>query len=528
MMHMKSKLIYTFLAVMLLGACSEDILDVKNENSYDGNTFFTNSTTATEASTAMYTPLLFQGMFEREFYFIFDLLGYDAFKNFPLQGSLLEIAAYTHNPNTGEMNYFFNSCYKMIFRTNFVINMCENWQTTNDADAALKTRIEGEAKFLKSLGYFWLVTCFGDVPLRKSLEDHYVLQMERTPKAEIWADIEANLSDAITKLPLAQNYAASDYGRASRGAAVALLGKAYLYQGKYTEAITQLSKLTSAPYDYDLAESLDDMFIHDLKTKETIFAVMHGEWQGWGVGNAYGMFGGQESWGNKMTHTGRAMEYGFNDWWNVLLSPTLVDAFTYQNESGTPYTDPRAKFTFYDNLGTKGGDTQYCDECPGGIESYAAAVGTAGPIFSWRKYELYELRHNYGQPDSYINSQVIRFADVLLMLAESYIETNQVSNALPLINRVRKRSGAFEYTTLGSQDNARVILRRERRLELAGEQSRFFDLVRWGNLVPTINAEKQIVEATQPVKDYHILLPIPQSERDANPLLNAQVKNNWN
>ena len=525
---MKRKIFYSLIIAIFLSACSESILDVKNENSYDGNSFFTNATTAKEASTAMYSPLLFQGMFEREFYFIFDLLGYDAFKNFPLQGSLLEIAAYTHNPNTGEMNYFFNSCYKMIFRTNFVINMCENWETTSDADAALKTRIEGEARFLKSLGYFWLVNCFGDVPLRKTLDDHYVLQMERTPKAEIWADIEANLADAITKLPLAQDYASSDYGRAARGAAVALLGKVYLYQGKYGQAVTEFTKLLSAPYNYALASSLDDMFIHDLKTSETIFAVMHGEWQGWGVGNAYGMFGGQEGWGAKFTHNGRAMEYGFNDWWNVLLAPTLVNAFTYNNESGTPYTDPRASLTFYDNLGTKGGDTQYCDECPGGIESYSAAVGVAGPIFSWRKYELYELRHNYGQPDSYINSQVIRFADVLLMLAESYIENNQVSLALPLINQVRTRSGAFSYTTLGTQAEARVILRRERRLELAGEQSRYFDLVRWGILIQTVNAEKQIVESIQPVKDYHVLLPIPQSERDANPLLNAQVSNNWN
>jgi len=525
---MKRKIFYSFIAALFLSACSESLLDVKNENNYDGNSFFTNATTAKEASTAMYSPLLFQGMFEREFYFIFDLLGYDAFKNFPLQGSLLEIAAYTHNPNTGEMNYFFNSCYKMIFRTNFVINMCENWETTSDADAALKTRIEGEARFLKALGYFWLVNCFGDVPLRKTLEDHYVLQMERTPKAEVWADIEANLSDAITNLPLDKDYASSDYGRASRGAAVALLGKAYLYQGKFTQAIGEFTKLQSAPYEYELASSLDDMFIHDLKTKETIFAVMHGEWQGWGVGNAYGMFGGQEGWGAKFTHNGRAMEYGFNDWWNVLLSPNLVDAFTYTNESGNPYTDPRAALTFYDNLGTKGGDTQYCDECPGGIESYATAVGVAGPIFSWRKYELYELRHNYGQPDSYINSQVIRYADVLLMLAESYIENNEVAQALPLINEVRNRSGAFEYTTLGTQTEAREILRRERRLELAGEQSRFFDLVRWGILVQTLNAEKQIVESIQPVKDYHVLLPIPQAERDANPLLDAQVSNNWN
>lgn len=526
---MKNKLLYTLLAVLILNACSESILDVKNENSYDGNTFFTNATTAVEASTAMYSPLLFQGMFEREFYFIFDLLGYDAFKNFPLQGSLLEIAAYTHNPNTGEMNYFFNSCYKMIFRTNFVINMCNNWQTNSSADEALKTRIEGEARFLKALGYFWLVNCFGDVPLRKTIDDHYVLQIERTPKAEIWTDIETNLTDAIAKLPLAQDYASSDYGRATKGAAVALLGKVYLYQKKYPQAIAEFKKLLASPYDYDLAGSLDDMFIHDLKTKETVFAVMHGEWQGWGVGNAYGMFGGQESWGNKTTHTGRAMEYGFNDWWNVLLSPTLVDAFTYNNESAVPYIDPRAALTFYDNLGgTKGGDTLYCEECADGKLSYAKAVGKAGPIYSWRKYELYEMRKNYGQPDSYINSQVIRFADVLLMLAEAYIENNEVDKALPLINRVRERSDVFEYTTLGTQDQAREILRRERRLELAGEQTRYFDLVRWGILVQTVNAEKQIVEHAQPVKDYHILLPIPQSERDANPLLDAQVNNNWN
>lgn len=99
--------------------------------------------------------------------------------------------------------------------------MCEKWETTTDADAALKTRIEGEARFLKSLGYFWLVNCFGDVPLRKTLDDHYVLQMARTPKVEIWTDIELNLAEAITKLPLAQDYAASDYGRVTKGAGIA-------------------------------------------------------------------------------------------------------------------------------------------------------------------------------------------------------------------------------------------------------------------------------------------------------------------
>jgi hypothetical protein len=520
---MKRKVFYILLIALFAGACSEDILDVKNENRYDGESFFTNATTATEASTAMYTPLLFQGMFEREFYFIFDLLGNDADKNFPLQGGLLELPLYTYTPINGELNYLFNSCYKIVFRTNFVLDMLEKWSTTTDTDAALKVRLAGEAQFLKSLAYFWLVTLYGDVPLKATLEDHYILQSERTPKAEIWADIESNLNDAVEKLPVA--YAGADYGRATRGAVIALLGKVYLYQNKYTDAIAQFSKLQAAPYDYALTGSLDDMFINDLKTNETIFAVMHGEWQGWGVGNAYGMFGGQETWGAKFTHTGRAMEYGFKDWWNVLVSDALANAFTYEDEDGIDYTDPRAALTFYDD-GTHGGDTIYCEDCPDGRIKYDTVV-QEGQV-SWRKYELYESRPFYGQPDSYINSQVIRYADVLLMLAEAYIENNQADLALPLINAVRARSGAFEYTSLGGQAEARTILRHERQIELAGEQHRFFDLVRWGTLVQTINAEKLESGGIQPVKDYHILLPIPQAERDANPLLDAQINNNWN
>lgn len=174
-----------------------------------------------------------------------------------------------------------------------------------------------------------------------------MLQAERTPKETIWADIETTLKDAITVLPV--SYDAADYGRVTKGAAVALLGKVYLYQKKYAEAISQFTSLQAAPYDYALAGSLDEMFTQDLKTKETIFAVMHGEWQGWGVGNAYAMFGGQEQWGGKATHTGRAMEYGFNDWWNVLVSKALIGAFKYKDESNNDYIDPRAKLTYYDD-----------------------------------------------------------------------------------------------------------------------------------------------------------------------------------
>jgi hypothetical protein len=521
---MKKNIIYALFLSLLFVSCSESVLNVPNENKYDGASFFTNATSYSEASTAMYTPLLYQGMFSREWYFTFDLLGNDAEKNFPLQGSLLTFPNYTFDASAQELNYTFNSCYKMVFRTNFVIDQIEKWTSTDPADVALKTRITGEALFLKSLAYFWLVNLYGDVPLKDKIADHYTFQSERTPKAQIWASIETNLKLAIDKLPL--SYGDADYGRATKGAAQALLGKVYLYEKKYAEAATELAKLTASPYTYKLTASLDDLFIQDKKTDEYVFAVMNGPWQGWGVGNAYYMFGGQEGWGGKATHTGRAMEYGFADWWNVLVSNALVDAFTYPNESGATYTDPRAALTFYSANGAKGGDGVYCDECATGKLNYGDKVKD-GQI-SWRKYELYEKQANYGQPDSPINGQVIRYADVLLMLAESYIENNQVAQALPLINQVRARSGAFLYTTLGDQTKARTLLRRERQVELAGEQHRFFDLVRWGTLVSTINTEKLTAIGVAPVKDYHVLLPIPQAERDANPKLNAQVKNNWN
>lgn len=521
---MKRTIIYSLLLSLLFVACNEKTLDVKNENNYEGSTFFTNATSFNEASTAMYSALLFPGLYAREFYFIFDLLGNDAEKNFPLQGSLLSFPNYTFNANSGELNYLFNSCYKLIFRANFVIDQLNNWKPTVQADIDVKTRILGEAQFLRSLSYFWLVTCYGDVPLKVTLADHYVIEASRTPAAQIWTSLETTLTAAIPNLPL--TYPDADYGRATKGAAVALLGKVYLFEKKYTEAAAQFALLSAPPYDYALTPDVDNIFVYDIKTKESVFQVLNGPWQGWGVGNAYYVFAGQETWGGKTTISDRAQEYGFNDWYNVLVSDALVNSFTYPDQNGVSYTDPRAAKTFYSADGAKGGDGVFCTKCADGPIQYGT-VQKQGQK-AWRKYEYYELVKSYGEPESQINGQVIRFADVLLMQAEALIESNSVAAALPLINQVRTRGGAFTYTTLGDQANARAIVRHERQMELAGEQVRFFDLVRWGTLVTTINAEKAAANIACTVLPKHVLLPIPQAERDANPTLNAQVKDNWN
>ena len=114
------------------------------------------------------------------------------------------------------------------------------------------------------------------------------------------------------------------------------------------------------------------------------------------------------------------------------------------------------------------------------------------------------------------------------MLAEAQIEQGNNTAALPLINRVRSRAKAFNYTALGSQENARTVIRRERRLELCGEQSRYFDLLRWGTIQQTINAEKQLQIGSQPFQTKNLFLPIPQIEKDVNPTVAGDVGNNWN
>lgn len=213
-----------------------------------------------------------------------------------------------------------------------------------------------------------------------------------------------------------------------------------------------------------------------------------------------------------------------NDWRNVFISPAAVRNFKYKDEAGADYIDPRARLTFYGDAAS-GGDTDYCNACASGAKPYPFNQANG---YRWRKYHNYEIREKDEIPQSNINSQVLRYADVLLMLAEAQIEQGQVATALPLINQVRKRAGAFEYTSLGAQAQARELVRRERHLELCGEQQRWFDLIRWGTAQATLNAEKQIQIGRQPFQPKHVLFPIPQLERDTNPAVNADVKDGWN
>lgn len=531
------KYIYQLLLIATLvtiaPGCKKSRLELVDQSAYAYDTYFTNIGALNQATVASYATLLHPGLWAREYYFIFDLMGHDAKRASFLQGPEQELGDYSFGSNNSNLSALWGSLYRMIFRTNLVIDRAAAWNPTATADRAKLNQYLAEVKFLRAYAYFHLVTLWGDVPLytdyQTTLNNNY---LSRSPAADVWKQIEKDLTEAQATAELPAVYPTAELGRATKGAVTALLGKVYLYQKKWVPAQTEFEKLMGAPYAYQLDPSFDNVFsTTNQNTPESIFQIMNQQWTDWGIGSPYYMFGNGAEQVGKQTHSGRAMEYGWNDWKNVYISNAAVKAFTYTNPAnGQLYTDPRARSTFY-GTAASGGDTLYCQQCAAGAKAYPFDPADPQGDYRWKKYEYYNLMEKYGDPKSPINGQVIRLADVMLMLAEAQIQQGNTGNApLALIDSVRSRSHAFLYTTLGDKENAMKILIRERQLELCGEQSRYFDLLRWGIIKQTINAEKAAEPGTgtQPFQDKHLLLPIPDAEKNYNPNVARAVNNGWN
>jgi hypothetical protein len=523
--------------------CSEDIVNTVNENGFNTTTYFKTEKELEQGSTAVYAGLYFGGLWSREYYFIFDLLGNDAQVATALQGELAEFAKYTYRIDHGQINVYWRSLYRIVLRANLVIDQGGLFLAKEPDNANVKRYI-GEAYFLRAYAYFELASQFGRVPLKLTMNDYNEVRTPRVANvADVWAVVEEDLKNAEAMLPA--SYPASDLGRATTGAASALLGKAYLYQKKYAEAITEFSKLDGKYTLVPGAQWNDNFSDQDAKENnaESVFEVQLKHMAGT---NTWYMFGGQEDWGAGSTHSGRPMEYGFNDWQNVFISDAAVAQFRYDDEAGDEYIDPRAAKTFYGGNGL--GDDQWCDNCNITTANVAANLRLEGewdngasPLhynlakrgYRFKKYQNYETKFQEGLPEGDNNGKVIRYADVLLMHAEALIMTGNTADGIALINKVRQRVGAFTYAGAYNQAEAMALIKRERHLELCGEQVRFRDLVRWGDAKAVLNAElsAQYDEPGKPTTyffDKHVLFPIPISELDTNPAVRDDVSNAWN
>ncbi|HSI76110.1 MAG TPA: RagB/SusD family nutrient uptake outer membrane protein [Lunatimonas sp.] len=395
---------------------------------------------------------------------------------------LHEIESMTHGGVNEELRSLMRFNFAGIARTNYI------FENRDNIDFDGKERIMAEASFLRAYYYFVLVSYFGDVPLlvdrRSSINE--LSGLDRTPKAEVYVQIESDLQTAIDVL----EWNVPVIGRITKGAAMALLGKVYLYQGKNTEAAAVLGDLiTNNQAGYGLFNDYSRLFyLENENINEDVFTIQYSGQEG----GSYGCFVCLEGNAAVGFHSIRQYNgplYGDGNSYN-LPTQDLYDAF---DES-----DPRRDATILDI-------DAFIASQPN-PETISYAVGGGGHTGYYNNKYIKRLDER-GLPDddltSPLNYRVIRFADVLLMAAEAFQKTGNDERAKTELNKVRSRVGMSAINSAGAQLLDDIL--QERRLELSGEGFRFFDLVRTGRA----SAE---IEGFQ--SNRNELFPIPQVEID--------------
>ncbi|SHG38485.1 Starch-binding associating with outer membrane [Dysgonomonas macrotermitis] len=310
-----------------------------------------------------------------------------------------------------------------------------------------------EAKFLRAFYYFDLVKNFGGLPIVLQMaQPSDVEGIQRSTIAETYELIEQDLKDAIADLPTKSEYSASDLGRATKGAAMGFLGKAYLYQEKYKEAEEILGDLIDTQ-EYDLCPEFKDVWsVENNNNIESLFEVQFNSDLSYSLGGRLPVF------------TGSRDDSGWS--WGLPTS-NLEKAFLDAGDT------ERLKWTI-----VKHGDNVPGDDTDEG-QNYVITPSKHKSARINRKYYIpHDLRPaRYDENHNPLNHRLLRFADVLLMYAEAANELGQDTDARRALKRVRDRVGLPEVTSSGTQ--LKSAIRLERRLELALENQRLYDLRRW-------------------------------------------------
>lgn len=444
-------------ALVIISACSEKDLELVNPNQLSPETFFKTKTQVESSVNAVYANFQTIGMFTRAYFFMHDLMGGDAGGNPQLEADKVQYLNFSFDASHGNMGDYWESCFRGINKANFVIG---NTEAINAAPLtqAEKDKYLGEAKFLRALYYFFLVIRYGDIPLITDIPtstDGY----PRSPKAEVYNLIISDLQAASSGL-LSKDV--EDEGRATKEAAIALLGKVYLYLEQYDLALAEFVKLNGK---FTLEPNYYDNFMDETEHgPESIFEIEYDT----GVSSNPWVSGVSGAGTGEATLRGQ--EYGFNDWFNTYPAEGLLAEYEAN--------DPRLNDNFYfvgDMFGGSGGRAVEAAD----LTVNGGFVRPAG----WKKYQNYYKRLNE-QNSSSINFKYLRYADVLLMMAECENKRpggNQDA-AIGYINQVRQRpSTNMPALPLGQSPSAVFdAIVHERRVELAGEQLRFSDLIRWG------------------------------------------------
>nr|WP_199002381.1 RagB/SusD family nutrient uptake outer membrane protein [Flavobacterium sp. ASV13] len=443
------------LSALFFTGCQDDFLDVNPTQSIptSDTELYNSDSGAKTFVTAIYSKFLDWDMSSFGWIGLASITSDDADKGSSPGDSGTDkdvLDALTYNSSNPSAESTFIAQYDGINRCNQALAIIPK---LDKADPALRERLMGEAKFLRAFMYFTLVKCYGGVPIVDRLqnptsEEDKKMLLTRKPVAEVYAFIEKDLADAIAVLPLKSAYSADEKERASKGAAYALLAKVSLYQKKWQQVVDNCNLITG----YSLNPSYAKMFrLEGENDIESMFEINgHGAVPTKGIAGYSNVQGarGAGGWG-----------WGFNT-----PSQSLLNAY----EAGDLRKDATIIFrnsTLYDGR-----------VVPSTVEN---------AMYNFKAYS--SSFTDAWETDA--NIKYLRYGEVLLMKAEALNELGQTSAAIPLLNDIRHRAGLGD-TPATSQAAVRTAIWKERRVELAFEFDRFFDLVRTGQAKAAFAADK--------------------------------------
>ena len=448
----------------------------------------------------------------------------------------------------GTTNPYFEGKWQALYagvnRANGVIDLIIKSENPADFDVE-----HAQAKFLRAHYNFELTRIWGNVSYI-SEENFANTEFNQPNTGPLWDQIESDLNFAVNNLPSSRGGSYSEAGRPIVSTAKAYLGKVQLYQGKFSDALTNLESVINSG-DYALASDYFSNFRSDGENgPEAIFAIQF---------SADGGLAQQGNRGGTLNFNIRAgLCCGF-------YQPSIDLANAFQTENGlplldtynqtditndygvnsdephTPHTgplDPRIDFT----IGRRGIDLNGYGPNEGKDNVRAAFGDISGPFVGKKNFytagdDTNIGKGGWGEERSGINYHIIRYADVLLMAAEAAVETGNLEKARGYVNQVRQRAintpradsspnyVIDTYNSTWTDTNvARKAVRFERRLELGMEGHRLFDLRRWGNFVDVMNTyivnESRTIsnygQKSNPAQSKHILLPIPLNAIDTS------------
>lgn len=402
---------------------------------------------------------------------------------------------FTVVPTNGRANALWTGYFSLISKANLILDQVANNKEIIATEPA-KIQAQAEARFLRGYAYFMLVRLFGRVPIVEKFTGGTA--SSNTPQstpAQVYAFIESDLQFAAANLPV--SWPSKFVGRLTKGAANGILAKVYLTQQKWAPAMAAANMVMTSG-QYDLSVSYDVVFRETGEnSKESVFEVQATATAQVQTANGIQLTSHQGVRGSGVWDLG----WGWN-------TPSTVLEAAYEAN------DPRkARTILYTSTAGNPRQTIYGETLP---------VGLPNPRYNNKAYTNPAIRASVGHRFGYwMNVRILRYADVVLMYAEAANEVGGAANttaALAALNSVRERArrgapaGTLPDITVTDQTLLRNAIQHERRIELAMEYDRFFDLIRWGSTVA--GAAMTAAGKTAFNYDRDKYLPIPQAQID--------------